>query len=70
MTGEDVRQLQIYLNTHGYPVAPTGVGSRGYETNYFGLATKAALIKFQMVNKIVPSVGFFGPLTRAFIEAH
>jgi len=67
MRGEDVRALQVYLNTHGFAVAPTGVGSKGFETMYFGPATRAAVIKFQIANKITPAVGFFGPISRGFI---
>ncbi len=70
ISGDDVRQLQVYLNTHGHPVALSGVGSRGYETSYFGPATRAALIKFQIANNIKPAIGFFGPLTRSFVGAH
>ncbi|MCX6753048.1 MAG: Ig-like domain-containing protein [Candidatus Nomurabacteria bacterium] len=29
--GEDIKLLQIYLNTHGYPVSTTGPGSTGNE---------------------------------------
>lgn len=67
-TGEDVRALQHYLNTHGYPVAPSGVGSLGKETTYFGLATKAALIKFQIAHKILPATGTYGPKSKAFVK--
>jgi peptidoglycan hydrolase-like protein with peptidoglycan-binding domain len=67
-TGEDVRALQEYLNAHGFPVALSGAGSPGDETNYFGLATQAALAKFQQTNGISPAVGYFGPKTRAFIS--
>ncbi len=68
-TGEDVRALQIYLNTHGYPLALSGVGSSGNETAYFGLLTRTALARFQAANGITPSVGYFGPKTKAFIAA-
>jgi len=65
---EDARQLQMFLNTHGFPVATTGVGSMGFETRYFGPATRAALAKFQKANNITPSVGYFGPKTRGYIN--
>jgi hypothetical protein len=68
MTDSDVKQLQKFLNTHGYKVAKTGPGSPGKETDYFGSATKAALIKFQKANKIYPASGRFGPLTRAAVN--
>lgn len=66
--GHDVKNLQIYLNYKGFPVASSGAGSKGNETTYFGNLTKQALSKFQASNNILPSVGFFGPLTRKFIE--
>jgi uncharacterized protein (TIGR02145 family) len=64
----DVKQLQIYLNNNGYILAKTGPGSKGKETTKFAALTKAALIKFQKANKIKPSVGYFGPITRDFIN--
>jgi len=68
-TGTDVYQLQKYLNSHGYPVATSGPGSVGNETTLFGAKTKTTLVKFQKVSGLSAS-GFFGPLTRAFINAH
>jgi CSLREA domain-containing protein len=65
--GEGIRMLQKFLNTHGFILATSGAGSPGNETTLFGALTKAALIKFQRANSIVPAVGYFGPLTRAFI---
>ena len=67
-TGDDVRALQQYLNTHGFPVASSGAGSFGQETDYFGPATKAALAKYQAAKGIAPAVGYFGPETRAAIS--
>ena len=69
-TGEDVRTLQKYLNAHGTVIAPTGAGSVGNETTYFGPATQAALIKFQSANGITPAVGYFGSKTKAFTSTH
>ncbi len=66
--GEDVRQLQIFLNSQGFVVATTGPGSIGNETTYFGSLTRAALVRFQKAHGITPSVGYFGPITRAFIR--
>ncbi|MEI7497774.1 MAG: FISUMP domain-containing protein [Candidatus Falkowbacteria bacterium] len=60
----EVKALQQYLNTHGYPVARTGAGSKGQETAVFGPATKQALIHFQKDNHITPANGYFGPATR------
>ncbi len=69
MVDPDVKELQKYLNTHGYPVAITGPGSPGFETTKFGKLTREALIKFQFAKGIVPSVGFFGPVTRGVVNS-
>ncbi|MCW1892298.1 MAG: peptidoglycan-binding protein [Candidatus Uhrbacteria bacterium] len=45
--GEDVKDLQKYLNTHGFLIAASGPGSPGKETALFGALTKAALIRYQ-----------------------
>lgn len=65
MTGDDVKALQIYLNTHGYTITSSGPGSSGQETNRFGGLTRAALAKFQKGKGISPAAGYFGPKTRA-----
>lgn len=67
--GDDVKRLQIFLNTHGYAIAATGAGSSGHETTYFGEKTRQALVSFQRVNHITPAVGYFGPVTRERIAA-
>ncbi len=70
MTGPDVRALQIFLNAHGAPVATTGAGSPGAETMLYGSLTRAAVAKYQALNNIKPAVGFFGPITRAWVNTH
>lgn len=68
-TGEDVRALQRFLNKNLFPIAASGPGSTGNETDYFGPATRSALISFQVAKGIVPAAGYFGPLTRKTILA-
>ncbi len=64
----DVKLLQQFLNTHGYPVAQSGPGSLGFETEKFGYATEAALKRFQVANNITPAVGYFGVKTRGVVN--
>lgn len=70
MIHSDVKELQKYLNTHGFPVALSGAGSLGNETEKFGALTKQALIKFQQAKGITPAVGYFGPITRGLINSN
>lgn len=65
MTGSDIKQLQVLLNSKGFMVGSTGVGSPGKESTYFGAATQAAVKKFQIAQSIAPVNGNVGPLTRA-----
>jgi hypothetical protein len=67
--GEDVRNLQRFLNQNGFTVSTSGAGSSGNETTVFGPATRRALIRYQQANKITPAVGFFGPITRATVRS-
>jgi peptidoglycan hydrolase-like protein with peptidoglycan-binding domain len=69
VSGEDVRTLQKLLNANGYIVATTGSGSAGNETIYFGPATKAAVIKFQIAKGISPIAGYVGPITRTALSS-
>jgi T5SS/PEP-CTERM-associated repeat protein len=47
-TNADIKRLQIFLNSDpDTKIANSGVGSPGKETNYFGLLTYKAVIKFQ-----------------------
>src|ERR1019366_367458 len=66
-TGEDVRALQEFLNTHGYQLANYGPGSPGNETTKFGYATQYQLAQFQKQHSITPATGYFGPLTRKIL---
>ncbi len=67
MTGEDVKELQKFLNAHGYPVAAVGPGSLGNETTLFGPKTKAALIAFQKAHSPLSLDGILGPKSIAVI---
>ncbi len=77
-TGPDVRALQHFLNTHGFPIATAGSGSLGNETQFFGALTKAALIRFQEAYAaeilaplgLARGTGYFGEGTRNFILKH
>lgn len=67
MIGDDVKALQVYLNTHGFLLASIGVGSPGKETTLFGPLTKKAVIKFQLANGLKGD-GVVGPLTQAKLK--
>lgn len=78
MRGSDVRELQKLLNSSVETrVTETGAGSPGNETDYFGAATKRALIKFQEKYRaeiltpvgLVSGTGIFGATTRAKASA-
>lgn len=69
MKGEDVRALQKFLNAKGFKVSVSGAGSVGNETTLFGPATKTALIRYQKANGIKPAIGYFGPVTRAYVSS-
>jgi len=75
-TNPQVKTLQQILNSKGFAVAPTGTGSRGNESTYFGPATQAALQRFQCAKLSVCSgapyttgYGATGPKTRAALDA-
>jgi hypothetical protein len=45
--GADVKALQVFLNTHGFLLASSGVGSPGHETSLYGKLTANTVAKFQ-----------------------
>lgn len=60
--GEDVRTLQTILIGQGYSI-PAGA------TGWFGEQTRSALRAYQASSAINPALGYFGPVTRAFMKA-
>ncbi len=78
MRGHDVRMLQVALNRDPETrVANVGVGSQGYESDYFGPATKMAVVRFQEKYRtevltpvgLLRGTGVFGQKTRAKVLA-
>lgn len=63
----DVNILQNFLISQNIGPASFALKSHG-TTNYFGQLTKNALIEWQTAKGITPSMGYFGPKTRAYIS--
>lgn len=64
--GEDVAALQRYLIEKNAGASARALASIG-ATGYFGQLTKSALAEFQAVMGILPSAGYFGAKTRAYV---
>ncbi len=62
MSGNDVFLIQKYLNSNGYVIASSGLGSKGSETPYFGMKTLLAVKNFQKAKGLVPD-GIIGKMT-------
>jgi len=69
MTGNDVKVLQQYLIQENKGPAARALKVHGATKN-FGPLTKAALIEFQKAVGITPASGYFGPITRGWINGH
>ncbi|MBT7229009.1 peptidoglycan-binding protein [Candidatus Parcubacteria bacterium] len=75
--GQDVKELQKFLNNNGFRLTETGLGSPGQGTEFFGKLTYQALIKFQnhYRKEILTPLGlywgngYFGSSTRAFANS-
>lgn len=61
-TGADVTALQNWLIGKGFGIAAGATG-------YFGSQTQAALAAWQAANGVTPAAGYFGPITRAKVNA-
>jgi hypothetical protein len=68
MTGNDVQQLQQFLVSQASGTAATKLQQHG-TTKTFGTLTLNALIEFQKSAGIMPASGYFGPITRAWVNA-
>ncbi len=73
--GEDVRLLQMMLNSKGYFITSSGPGSKGEETELFGPATERALKAFQCSTLAICSgspeangFGYAGSRTREMLR--
>lgn len=77
LSGEDVKELQKFLNNNGFIVASNGVGSVGNETTYYGNRTADAITKLQEANPesiltpygLTKGTGYFGIKTRNFVNS-
>jgi hypothetical protein len=68
LEGEDVWALQTFLINEQIGLAAGALSTVG-PTTYFGALTKAALAEYQIAHRITPSVGYYGPVTRGYLEA-
>ncbi|MFA6476518.1 MAG: peptidoglycan-binding protein [Candidatus Paceibacterota bacterium] len=62
--GDEVSALQKYLEEEGLLTMPAGV-----DYGYFGGLTKAAVVEWQKANDVSPASGYFGPISRAALDA-
>ncbi len=66
--GQEVKMLQQFLNSNGFELAQSGVGSKGQETMYLGALTRAALMKYQASKDLFVS-GILDSATRAYLQS-
>jgi DNA-binding beta-propeller fold protein YncE len=66
--GPDVTALQTYLVNQNTGPAARALAANGTTTT-FGLLTYAALKEFQK-SVGIPATGYFGPITRAYVNGH
>ena len=63
-----MNRLQKFLISAAKGAAAQALALHG-ATHYFGLLTYKALVEYQKMASITPASGFFGPKTRAFVNA-
>jgi hypothetical protein len=68
-SGSDVTVLQQFLISQNEGPNASALANIG-ATGYFGSMTQAALAEFQVSVGISPALGYFGPITRAYVSAH
>jgi hypothetical protein len=68
MTGNDVKRLQVYFISRASGPAGRALKAHG-TTNNFATLTLKALIEFQKKAGISPANGYFGPITRAYVNS-
>jgi peptidoglycan hydrolase-like protein with peptidoglycan-binding domain len=72
--GDEVRNLQRFLNQHGFLLSMDGPGSPGLETVYFGPLTEGALVRYQQAyaayvlspEGLTEPSGVFGPRSLSY----
>lgn len=67
MTGTDVNELQLFLIRENTGPAARKLAVHGTTKNFAAL-TLNALIEFQKKAGIKPAIGYFGPITRAYVK--
>jgi hypothetical protein len=67
MTNKDVKTLQLFLIKQNKGSNAKALAKYN-GTNYFGKLTRSALAEWQKANKVIPSYGYFGKITRAKIK--
>jgi parallel beta-helix repeat protein len=67
-TGNDVRQLQLLLISQSVGSAAAKLAKHG-ATDVFGNLTLNALVEFQKAVGIQPASGYFGSITRKYVNA-
>jgi hypothetical protein len=67
VTGNDVKELQQFLISENSGPAARKLAAHG-TTKTFATLTKNALIEFQKSTGIKPATGYFGPITRAYVN--
>ena len=68
-TGSAVNALQNYLVQQDKGTAVERLKAHG-TTSFFGIMTFNALVGFQKSVGITPASGYFGPITRAYVNGH
>ena len=67
ITGNDVKELQTFLISQNTGPAARKLAAHG-TTKTFAMLTQNALIEFQRNAGIHPAIGYFGPITRRYIN--